>query len=71
VSTKKQDKSSSAPAELELSLEATLEQKLRAHSLGKRQSKGRVGAYGYNPYDAVPAVKPADAKRRPIDKRTL
>jgi len=82
VSTKKQDESDSAPAEFELSLEATLEQKQPTLPPGKRQSKGRADVDGYNPYDAVPTVKPGDVKlsdakpaeakkRKPIDLRKL
>jgi hypothetical protein len=83
VSTKKSDESGSTPAEsataeFELSLEATLEQQRRILPPGKFQSKGRAaGVDGYNPYDAVPAVKsdaakPVEAKKRkPIDLRRL
>jgi hypothetical protein len=55
----------------ELSLEATLEQKLRVHWSRKRQSKGRASADGYNPYDADAAVKSGDARRKPKDLRKL
>ena len=61
----------SGPARFELSLEGTLEQKLRAHWPRKGQSKGRAALDGYNPYDAVPAVKSGAARRKPTDLRKL
>jgi hypothetical protein len=70
VSTEKQNDSGSAPADPELSLEATIEQKQRIISSVSGGSKRR-GVDGYNPYDAVPTPKPGDAKRKPTDLRKL
>jgi hypothetical protein len=56
-----------AEAEVKLSLEDTIAQKMRGVAV-KRNVLG-----GYNPYDADPAVKPgnAEAKRKPTDLRKL
>ncbi len=56
-----------AGAELKLSLEDTVAQKLRGAPV-----KARSGVAGYNPYDAVPAAKPKDGElHKPTDLRKL
>ena len=56
------------PAELKLSLEDTVSQKMRGIP-----AKSRTGLVGYNPYDAEPAAKAKDAegKTKPTDLRKL
>jgi hypothetical protein len=55
-------------ADLKLSLEDTVSQKMRGVP-----TKSRTGVIGYNPYDAEPAGKPKDAgaKHKPTDLRKL
>jgi hypothetical protein len=55
-------------AELKLSLEDTVSQKMRGVP-----TKSRTGVIGYNPYDAEPAAKAKDAaaKPKPTDLRKL
>jgi hypothetical protein len=58
----------SPEADLKLSLEDTLAQKIRGVP-----TKSRAGVIGYNPYDAEPAGKPkqAEGKPKPTDLRKL
>jgi hypothetical protein len=57
-----------AEADLNLSLEDTVAQKLRGVPV-----KIRTGVVGYNPYDAEPAAKakPAEDNPKPTDLRKL
>jgi hypothetical protein len=69
--TKRRTESEAAPpadAELKLSLEDTVAQKMRGLPV-----KARTGVGGYNPYDAVPAAKAKyeEPKPKPTDLRKL
>jgi hypothetical protein len=79
MTTKKRDDSGSVPANLELSLETTLEQsqrtlaqRQRTLSPGRSESNGRPARVdGYNPYDGAVAVESGNARRKPKDLRKL
>ncbi len=68
VSKHNSDQPFAFPAELDadLSLEDTAAQRQRG-----LPARARTGASGYNPYDATPAPKRADARRKPTDLRKL
>ena len=68
MSKQSRDQSFSFPAELDadLSLEDTAAQRQRG-----LPARSRTGASGYNPYDANPVHKRAEARRKPTDLRKL
>ncbi|HEY4881735.1 MAG TPA: hypothetical protein VIH80_06105 [Steroidobacteraceae bacterium] len=70
MSKRDPQKEPAAPADgdSKLSLEDTIAQKMRGVP-----GKTRTGVVGYNPYDAVPAIKPNsdEVKPKPTDLRKL